>query len=115
MHSLPNFLVCDNGLCFPSLEFSEFTRKNSIKHKLVSPYYQASDDEAESAVKIVKSGLRRMSGGTLETKLLWFLLSYRITPHTTTGVTPAELLMKRKLQTNLDRLRPSTSTTLLLS
>ena len=26
-----------------------------------------------------------------------FLLSYRTTPHTTTGVTPVELLMKRKL------------------
>ena len=52
-----------------------------------------------------------MSGGTLETKLSQFLLSNSTTPYTTTGVTPAELLMKRKLQINLDRLRPSTSNT----
>ena len=56
-----------------------------------------------------------MSGRTLETKLSRFQLSYRTTPHITTGVTPAELLMKMKLQTNLFRLRPSTSTTVLLN
>ena len=56
-----------------------------------------------------------MSGGTLERKLSRFLLSYRTTPNTSTGAIPAEMLVKRKLQTNLDRLMPSTSTTVLLS
>ena len=79
------------------------------------PWHQASNGQAESSVRIVKSGLRRMSGGTLETKLSWFLFSYRTIPHTTNGVIPAELQVKRKFQTNLDRLRPSTSTTELLS
>ena len=114
-HGLPNLFVSDNGTCFTSLEFAEFTRKDGIKHKLVSPYHQATNSQAESSIKIVKSGLRRMSGGTLETKLSRFLLSYRTTPYATTGVTSAELLMKRKLQTNLDKLKPSTSTTVLLS
>ena len=62
---------------------------------------QASNGQVKSAVEIVKSGLGRMSGGTLETKLSQFLLSYRTTPDTTTGVTPAELLMKRKLENKL--------------
>ena len=115
MHSLPTFLVSDNDPCFTSLEFSEFTRKNEIKSKLFSPYHQASNGRAESSVKIVKSGLRRISGGTLETKLSRFLLSYWTTLHTTTGVTPAELPIKKKLRTNLDWLRPSTSTIVLLS
>ena len=115
MHSFPNLLVSDNGPYFTSLEFAEFDRKNGIKHKLVNPYHQASNGQAESAVKIVKNGLGRMSVRTLETKLSHFLLSYRTTLHLTTGVIPAELLMKRKSQTNLDRLRPSTSTPVLLS
>ena len=87
MRRLLNLLVRHNGPCFTSLEFAEFTRKNGIKHKLVCPYHQASNSLAESLVKIVKSGLRRISGGTLETKLSRFLLSYKTTPHTTTGVT----------------------------
>ena len=93
MHDLPNLLVSDNGLCFTSWEFAEFTKKNGIKHKLVSPYHQTSNGQAESAVKIVKSGLRRISDGTLETKLLRFQFSNRA-PHTRTGVTLVELLMK---------------------
>ena len=114
MHSLSNLLVCDNSPYLTSLEFAEFTRKNGIKNKSVSLYHQISNGQTESSVKIVKSGLRRMSGGTLETKLSRFLQSYRKTPHTTTGVTPVELLIKRNLQTNLHRLRPSTSTIELL-
>ena len=34
----------------------------------------------------------------LDTRLARFLFSYRTTPHTTTGVSPAELLMNRKLR-----------------
>ena len=114
-HDLPNLFVSDNDPCYTSLEFAEFTRKNGIKQKLVSPYYQASNGQTESVLKIVKSVLRRLRGGTQETKLSRFLLTNKTTPQTTTGVTPAELLMKRKLQTNLNRLRPSTSITVLLS
>ena len=82
--------MSDNGPYFIRLGFAEFTRRNDIKHKLVRLYHQASNFQAESAVKIDKSGLRRMSGGTLETKLSWFLFSNRTTPHTTIRVTPAD-------------------------
>ena len=36
-----------------------------------------------------------------------FLLSYRITPQSTTGVSPASLFLNRHLQTRLDLLHPS--------
>lgn len=32
---------------------------------------------------------------------------YRVMPHLTTGVTPAELMFNRQLQTHLDLLQPS--------
>ena len=34
------------------------------------------------------------------------LFQYRITPHTTTGIAPAELLMRRKLCSRFDMLKP---------
>ena len=46
------------------------------------------------------------SGGTVHTKLSWFLLAYRSTPQTTTGVTPTELLFNRNLRARLDLIRP---------
>ena len=45
-------------------------------------------------------------GGTMHTRLSRFLLAYRSTPQTTTGVTPAELLLNRRLRTRLDLIRP---------
>ena len=44
----------------------------------------------------------------MQTKLSRFLLKYQTTPHSTTGVPPAQLLMKRKLRTKLDLLLPNT-------
>ena len=77
-----------------------------------APNHQASYGQAGSSVKI-KSGLKRMSDRTLETKLSRFLLSYKTALYTTTEITPAELL-KKEVTENLDRLRLSTSTTVLL-
>lgn len=84
-------------------------KRNGIRHKFVSPHHQASNGLAERSVGLVKNGIKKMSGGTLETKISCFLLTYRTMPHTTTGSTPAELLMKRRLRTNLDRMKPATS------
>ena len=43
---------------------------------------------------------------TIETKVERFLFSYRNTPHSSTGVTPAERLMNRKPRTILSALKP---------
>lgn len=61
---------------------------------------------AERAVQTFKQGLKRMQGGTLETRLARFLAKYRITPHTTTGRSPAELLLGRQPRTRLDLVHP---------
>ena len=47
-----------------------------------------------------------MKSGTLSDKIARFLFAYRNTPHSTTGVSPAELLMGRKLRSPLDLLKP---------
>ena len=48
-----------------------------------------------------------MSQDTVREKLIKFLFKYRITPHSTTGIPPAELLMGRRLRSRLDLLQPS--------
>ena len=45
-------------------------------------------------------------GCTFNTSLLQTLLHYRATPHSTTGVSPASLMLGRELQLPLDRLHP---------
>ena len=62
----------------------------------VSPYHPSSNGLAERAMQTFKQGLKKMKYGTLQTKISRFLFSYRTTPQSTTGVSPAELLMGRK-------------------
>ena len=105
-HGLPAVVVSDNGTPFTGEEFEIFLKQNGIKHSFSPPYHPASNGLAERAVQTVKRGIKSFSTGTLEERLDRFLFQYRITPQTTTGVPPAELLMKRKLNSKLDLLRP---------
>ena len=106
-HGLPGTVVSDNGSNFTSSEFQEFMKKNGIKHIKVAPYHPASNGLAERAVRIFKEGYEKMEDGSVQTKLSPFLLSYCTTPHSATGVPPAELLMKGRLHTQLNQLVPS--------
>lgn len=105
-HGLPDTIVTDNGPTFTSEVFKEFMDRNGIRHVCTAPYHPASNGLAERAVETFKEGLRKMSGQSLETKLARFLFQYRITPHTTTGVSPAEMLLGRRPKSHLDLLQP---------
>ena len=104
---LPDTLVSDNATCFVSVEFKQFLECNGIRHITSSPYHPASNGLVERAVQIVKHGLKKMRDGTIGDRLARFLFSYRTTPHTTTGVPPAELLFGRNLQTRFHKLYPN--------
>ena len=103
---LPEVIVSDNAATFTSEEFAEFLKKNGIRHIRSPPYHPASNGLVERAVQTFKEGLKRLKSGSLNTRLSQFLLRYRITPHSSTGSSPAELMMGRKLRTQLDLLRP---------
>ena len=91
---------------FCECRIQAFLECNGIRHITSAPYHPASNGFAERAVQVVKSGLKKMREGTIGDQLARFLFSYRTTPHTTTGVTPAELLFGRNLQTQFHKLYP---------
>ena len=105
-HGLPEILVSDNGSCFTSHEFGQFMRNNGIRHICTAPYHPASNGQAERAVKIVKQALKNCTKDAVETQLSRFLFHYRLTPQTTTGVSPAELLLRRRPRSQLDLAKP---------
>ena len=69
-------------------------RQTGITHVKASPYHPSTNGLAERAVQTFKSSMKKLTEGTLETKLSHFLFHYRLTPQTTTGQSPAELLLE---------------------
>ena len=111
-HGLPHTLVTDNGPAFViiSEEFEQFLSANGIQHVKTAPYHPASNGLAEKAVGIVKTAIAK-GKGSLDERIAKALLAYHVTPHTTTGVAPSELLLGRRIRTRLDLLQSSLGNT----
>ena len=94
------------------IKFSVFLSRNGVKHILVSPYHPQPNGAAERSVRVVKEALVNK---VLDCNRAWslkhmlddFLLKSRTTPHSTTGISPAELLMKHRLRTRLSLVKPT--------
>ena len=105
-HGIPDTIISDNDSAFVGQEFQNCCRVNGIQHITSAPHHPASNALGERAVGIVKEGVKRMHGGDLEAKLARFLFDYRVTPHSTTGIAPSELLMHSHLKMRLHLIKP---------
>ena len=67
----------------------EFVKTNGIKHMRCSPYHPSSNGAVERFVRTFKQAMKagEKDGLTPHHRLADFLLSYRTTPHSITGVT----------------------------
>ena len=95
VHGIPAEVVSDNGPQFSSSEFQEFAKEYSFKHVTSSPHYPKANGEAERAIQTVKNLWRKNSDKHLA------LLDYRTTPLPDIELSPAQLLMGRRLRNEL--------------
>ena len=96
-HGIPDVLVSDNGPQYVSNEFAEFAKVWEFKHVTSSPYHPKSNGKAESAVKEVKSLLKK---AIKDRKDPWLaLLDYRNTPTQGLQSSPVQRLMSRRTKT----------------
>ena len=92
---IPEIVVSDNGPQYNSVEFTQFAKAYDFDHTTSSPLYAQSNGQAERTVKTLKKLLK------MSKDLPMALLTYRSTPFPWCRLSPAELLMGRRLRANI--------------
>lgn len=105
---LPLQVVSDNGPQYTSNVFTGFLRRLGVKHIRSAVKHPASNGMAENFVKTFKRRMKILlrKGKTIEEAIDTILFDYRTTKHSTTGETPAKLMLNREIRTKFDLLRP---------
>ena len=104
-HGIPESVRSDNGPPFSSAEFQGFLDYLGIVHLKGIPYWPQSNGQVErcneTLLKIIR--IATLEGKDWKRVLQNFLFQYRTTPDTVSGLSPAELLMGRRLKDKLPR------------
>ena len=103
---LPDMLCSDNATTFTAQEFQQFLADNGVQHRTIEPRHSQGNGLAERAVRDVKQALKRSVNGNWELALAEWLLYQRKIPHSTTSVSPSELMLGRVIRSRLDLLHP---------
>ena len=105
-HGYPVSMKADNGPQFISQMFEEYLNENGIQHRRTTPLWPQANGEVErqNSTLIKSMKIAQAQGQDWRKELNKFLMAYRTTPHTTTGVTPAELMFRRKIRTKMPEL-----------
>ena len=102
----PKVLLSDNGPQFKSVEFRNYCEQHGIKQQLISPYYPAANGEVENMNRTLKKAIQRahIEGKDWRKEIEKFLLAYRSTPHSSTRIVPADLLLKHHIRTDIPQI-----------
>jgi hypothetical protein len=113
-YGTPEVLGSDNGPPFNSHEFTRFAKKLGFRHRKITPLAPWANGTAERFMKNLARVVQiaHADHKNWRHELTKFLMAYRATPHSMTGVTPAALMFNgRKYGTNLPSIQPNASRT----
>ena len=97
---IPYLVVSDNGPCFNSEEYRQFSKEWGFRIIAVSPGHSQSNGQVENAVKSVKRLMKKAQQSNRDP--LNALLEFRNTPlDGTCGYSPSQLLHSRLLRSKL--------------
>ena len=103
-YGTPEEISTDGGQPFTSTAFQEFLQTWGIKHRRSSVAYPQSNGRAELAVKTAKrivNGNTDAQGSLDNDKAARAILQYRNTPIQGIGLSPAQLLLHRRLRDSI--------------
>lgn len=104
-YGLPITLRVDNGPQFSEKceEFRDFCESNDVKLINTIPFWPAMNGEVERQNRSLLKRLRiaQELGKNWREEMRKYLLTYHSTNHSTTGISPAELMFGRRIRTKL--------------
>lgn len=108
-HGRPEIIRSDNGPPFKGKKFEDFCQNRGIAHRRVMPLWPNANGQVECFMRTLKKRVQTatVAGSNWKTGIHQFLLNYRASPHSTTGVAPAKLLFNRDIRTKLPELPPT--------
>ena len=95
--ALLQLIVSNIRTAFTSSEFQEFLTMNGFHHVKSALNHPMSNELTELYVQTFKSFMTSSGGDDLQQQLSQFLFQCHSTPHSATGLSPAQLLMGRRL------------------
>ena len=111
MMGIPESLKTDNGPPFNGHDFESFATQTGFHHRKITPLWPRANGETERFMRTVKKTLKFAHTQNLNIKqeLYRFLLDYRTTPHSSTGIPPATVFFGRSLRNRLPQVVVSSS------
>ena len=102
-HGFPMKIISDNASNFVSEEIRKFCLEYKIEHHKSSPYWPQGNSEVEWFNKTLGRFIKicNAEGRHWQSEIQKFLQAYRNTPHCSTKMAPAVMLMNRKLRDKL--------------
>ncbi|XP_044182754.1 uncharacterized protein K02A2.6-like [Acropora millepora] len=98
-YGVPSVVVSGNGPCYSSVEFNKFSEDWGFHHVTSSPGYPQSNGQSERTVQTVKSMFEKADNPYKA------LFSYRNTPLEDVNLSPSQMLMGRRLRTQIPMTR----------
>ena len=108
-HGVPKIVKTDNGPSFNGELFTKWGKSIRFHHKKITPLWPQSNGEAERMMDTLGKLIRvcHQEKSSWKQHLFKFLRHYRATPHSTTGMSPAEMLCSRKIRTDIPSMKKS--------
>ncbi|KAK3742186.1 hypothetical protein QZH41_012077 [Actinostola sp. cb2023] len=102
-HQIPIKIRTDNGPPFNSESFAQYTQHMGIKHRKITPLWPEANGECERFMRNLKKicTTARIEHKNWQQEINKFLINYRATPHSSTGVPPYTALYGRPMRTKL--------------
>ena len=106
-NGLPWSIKTDNGRQFIAQELTDYLKENDIEHRRSTPLWPQANGEVERQNRHLLKAMKiaKLEGRSLTEALNTYLMAYRTTAHSTTGVSPAQLLFGRQVRCKVPMLQ----------